>query len=129
MLAHITLVFPGLPLMVECAPTNAQASSASPPVLTVRDVLYGLYKALREPVSQAEYDRLPNPHQDAVGRAFWTRITGDPANHDHNMRRGLRYIDYLGILRRFAGIRPATPQEMPAGKRWGEVFVVVVTAA
>ena len=127
MLARITLVFPGLPLTVECAPTNAPALWASPLLLTVGDVLYSLYKALRLSVPPQEFNQLTQPHQQAVSRAFWERLARDLGNYDHNMRRGVRYIDYLGRMRQFAGLRPAAGDEIPAGKRRGEVFVVVLT--
>ena len=127
MLACITLVFPGLPLTVECKPTNAPALWASPSLLSVGDVLYSLYAALRLSVSPQDFNGLTQPHQEAVSRAFWKRLASDLDNYDDNIRRGVRYVDYLGRMRKFAGLRPAARDEIPAGKRRGEVFVVVLT--
>ena len=126
MLMRITLVFPGLPLTVDCKPTNARALWASPLRLTVGDVLYGMYKALRGPVPPQEFNRLTQPHQQAVSRAFRTRLANDVESYNSNLRRGVRYIDYLGKMRMFGGLRPAMGMEIPAGKRRGEVFVVVL---
>ncbi|RPD70878.1 hypothetical protein L226DRAFT_538479 [Lentinus tigrinus ALCF2SS1-7] len=130
MLTRITLVFPGLPLMVEIKPADAPMWTPTPLLyLTVGDVLYGLYEALQVSIRRQEFDALSRAHRDAVSRVFYGRIARDPESYDQNMRRGVRRIDYLGEMRRFVGLRPAAGIEVPTGKRRGEVFVVVLAPA
>ncbi|RPD60346.1 hypothetical protein L227DRAFT_483783, partial [Lentinus tigrinus ALCF2SS1-6] len=130
MLTRITLVFPGLPLMVEIKPADAPMWTPTPLLyLTVGDVLYGLYRALRLSVPSREFDALTPAHRESVSRAFKKRLASDRENYDKNVHHGVRNIDYLGEMRRFVGLRPAAGIEVPTGKRRGEVFVVVLAPA
>ena len=125
MLRRITLVFPDLPLMVEIEPADAPLWTPTPlPYLTVGDVLYGLYKSLRLSIPSREFDALTRAHQESIIRTFKKRLASDRENYDKNVHYGVRHIDYLGEMRRFVGLRPATGTEIPAGKRKGKVFVV-----
>ncbi|RPD72385.1 hypothetical protein L226DRAFT_546934 [Lentinus tigrinus ALCF2SS1-7] len=127
MLTRITLVFAGLPLIIEIEPTDAPVWTSTPlPYLTVGDVIYGLYKALRLSVSSREFEVLTWAHRESVSRAFHKRLASDRGNYDKNVRHGVRRIDYLGEMRQFVGLRPAAWMEVPTGKRREDVFVVVL---
>ena len=124
-LRRVVLTFPGLPLEIEVTPANSPVWTATPlPYLTVGDVLYGLYKALRTSVEPREFDGLEPGHRESVSRAFKKRLRADPSNHDKNVRHGVRRIDYLGEARQFVGLRPARSAELSPGRGHGEVFVV-----
>ncbi|TFK81234.1 hypothetical protein K466DRAFT_591367 [Polyporus arcularius HHB13444] len=130
MLRRITLVFPGLPLMVEIEPADGPVLTPTPRLyLTVGDVLYGLYKALRLSVPPREFDALNRAHRESVRRAFEKRLASDRENYEKNVHHGVRRIDYLGEMRQFVGLRPATVLETPAGQGRGEVFSVVLAPA
>ncbi|KAI0715939.1 hypothetical protein C8T65DRAFT_642993 [Cerioporus squamosus] len=130
MLRRISLVFPGLPLTVEIEPADAPVWTSTPlPHLTVGDVLYGLYKALRLSVPPPEFDALSRAHRESINRAFKKRLASDRENYEKNVHHGVRRIDYLGEMRQFVGLRPASRLEIPAGQRKGEVFVVVLARA
>ncbi|RPD60335.1 hypothetical protein L226DRAFT_538472 [Lentinus tigrinus ALCF2SS1-7] len=125
MLKRITLVFPGHPLIVEVLPEGRPLwTSTSLPYLTVGDVLYGLYRALRLSAGRREFDSLSRSRRESVSRAFERRLASDRRNYHENMRYGVRNVDYLGETRRFLGLRPAEGGEIPRGCRRGEVFVV-----
>ncbi|PIL23036.1 hypothetical protein GSI_14343 [Ganoderma sinense ZZ0214-1] len=125
LLRRIVLIFPGLPLEIEVNPADSPVWTATPlPYLTVGDVLYGLYKALRTSVAPREFDGLEPGHRELMNRAFKKRLRGDPEHHDKNVRHGVRRIDYLGEARQFTGLRPAGSVELSPGRRLGEVFVV-----
>ncbi|TFK81239.1 hypothetical protein K466DRAFT_569156 [Polyporus arcularius HHB13444] len=125
LLTRLTLVFPGLPFMVEINPQDRPVWTSTPlPYLTVGDVLYGLYKALRLSVGRREFDSLSRARRELVSRAFERRLASDRRNYDNNMRHGVRNIDYLGETRRFIGLRPAVGSEIPPGERRGEAFIV-----
>ncbi|RPD52693.1 hypothetical protein L226DRAFT_474013 [Lentinus tigrinus ALCF2SS1-7] len=129
-LPHITLVFPGLPLMVAIEPIDAPVWTSTPlPYVTVGDVLYSLYKALRLSVPLRELYALTRAHQESVSGVFRQRLARDLKNYDKNIHYGVRYIDYLGKMRQFVGLRPAAGIEVPTGKKRGEVFVVVLFPA
>ncbi|RPD52143.1 hypothetical protein L227DRAFT_470825, partial [Lentinus tigrinus ALCF2SS1-6] len=105
MLQRITLVFPGLPLMVEIKPADAPVwIPGALPYVTVGNVLYGLYEALQVSIRRQEFDALSRAHRDAVSRVFYGRIARDPESYDQNMRRGVRRIDYLGEMRGFVSL-------------------------
>ena len=125
LLTRITLVFPGLPLIIEVAPDPRPLWTSVPlPYLTVGDVLYGLYRALRLSVPRRDFSALSSARREAVNRAFQRRLADDRRNYHENLRYGVRNIDYLGETRWFLGLRPAKDREVPRGSRRGEVFVV-----
>ncbi len=129
-LRRIVLKFPGLPLEIEVNPADSPVWTATPlPYLTVGDVLYGLYKALRTSVEPREFDGLEVGHRESVTRAFKKRLRADPDHYNKNVHHGVRRIDYLGELRQFIGLRPAGGMELSPGRRHGEVFVVQLAQA
>ncbi|KAI0823459.1 hypothetical protein BC628DRAFT_1411507 [Trametes gibbosa] len=121
----IVLIFPGIPLEVEVTPAaDAYWSSRPLPYVTVGDLLYGLYKALRTSVAQAEYEHLDPDLRESLRISFHSRLNRDPQHHVQNLEHGVRRIDYLGERRRFLGIRPASGRELPPSRRSEEVYVV-----
>ncbi|KAI0353864.1 hypothetical protein OH77DRAFT_1497016 [Trametes cingulata] len=124
-LRRMILIIPGHPLEVEVTPSPEPYWSSTPlPFVTVGDVLYGLYKALRASVDARDCERLEQRVRDSLRRAFERRLLSDPRNHRRNVQHGIRKIDYLGDRRMFLGIRPARTRELPPRWSRGEVFVV-----
>ncbi|KAI0765912.1 hypothetical protein BD413DRAFT_606073 [Trametes elegans] len=124
-LAKMVLVVPGYPLEVEVTPAAEPLWSDRPlPFVTVGDILYGIYRALRESVNTTEFDRLPRAQRDAMRVAFERRLRSDPANYARNLQTGVRRVDYLGVKRQFIGIRFALGMELPPRRQREETFVV-----
>ena len=125
LLRRILLTFPGLPLNIEITPAEDPVwTSRTLPYLTVGDVLYGLYRALRTSVEPREFNSLEPAHRELLSRAFEKRLRNDRKNREKNVTHGIRRIDYLGEKRLLVGLRPASRAETPPGSRQGEVFVV-----
>lgn len=80
----------------------------SGPHVTVYDVLSGLYRFLRMPLSRVEYAELPVAYAGAVAAAFRQRIANveDPRERRGEQLKGLKRIDLLlGSERtRFSGL-------------------------
>ncbi len=134
-LTSIVLVLegvPGLEITVQHS-TNPPLSPSSmrPHAVTLQDVLYQLYRELREPLSQEELaalsvdERVRLRHAaDARVRCQFENIADMHGGHARNGDDPLRMVDRLGRRRRFLGIRPACGRELPPGRDAGDVFVV-----
>ncbi|KAI0760716.1 hypothetical protein C8Q74DRAFT_1298411 [Fomes fomentarius] len=118
----IVLMFPLLPMEFEIKPSNVWTSSG--PYITIGDVLEGLYRGLRLPVVESEVMRLSDAERETLRRASERRCRLLPK--DSGWREVYLYVDYLGRRRRFLGIRPALPYEIPGGRESGEVYIVEV---
>ena len=94
--------------------------------VTVWDVLDGLYHGLREPVPVSEFIGLSEREQGGLMQAADERCARFPAEDRRRAREAFLKVDYLGRRRKFLGIRPAEPYELPRGARFGEVYVVEV---
>ncbi|KAI0685065.1 hypothetical protein C8T65DRAFT_748276 [Cerioporus squamosus] len=71
LLKRITLVLPGLPFVVEINPEDRPLWTSTPlPYLTVGDVLYGLYRALRLSVGRHEFDSLSAARRESTTPQF-----------------------------------------------------------
>ncbi|KAI0687585.1 hypothetical protein C8Q76DRAFT_803524 [Earliella scabrosa] len=136
-LRSLVLVFPFLPLEIEVTHPRTHPShrtedpeTASPEqeqeaaAVTIWDVLEGLYRGLRAPIAEEELARLSESERGTMQRAAAARCEVLPG--DAHALHGLRKVDYLARRRRFLGVRPALRQELPLGRRLGEVFVVEV---
>ena len=130
-LKKMTLVFPGLPLVINIEPDDRPVWTSTPlHYLTVGDVLYGLYRSLRLSVERSEFDKQSASMKESMRRAFERRRDRDSrANWEKNTHHGVRYVDFLGEMRRLVGLRAAVGEEIPYGKRRGEVFVVKLAPA
>ena len=127
-LDRITLIFRGLPLVVDIEPDDRPLWTSRPlPYVTVGDVLYQLYRAMRLSVDEREFDGLRRSMQDLMYRAFELRRERDsPTGWDKNTRHGVRNVDRLGDMRGLVGLRPAVGGEVPYGMTRGETFVVLL---
>ncbi|RPD60327.1 hypothetical protein L226DRAFT_444211, partial [Lentinus tigrinus ALCF2SS1-7] len=126
-LQSLVLIFPLLPMEIEIGVSSSGASrraSGSIACLTVGDVLEGLYRGLRAPIEPHEFMALSEPEKGTLFRACEVRCRCLP--EDARSRHALRKIDYLARRRRFLGIRPAMPYELPKRRKLGEVYVVEV---
>lgn len=130
-LRSLTLVFRFLPLQIEVKPGAHSPPKGIPPeehdYVSVADLLIGLYEGLRAPVDPGLYARMSGPQQATLWRAAARRVkalAGD--QHGPLPYPMLRQVDFLRKRRRFVGIRVAEREELPKGKRYGEVFVVEV---
>ncbi|TFK16457.1 hypothetical protein FA15DRAFT_650875 [Coprinopsis marcescibilis] len=106
-LHQLTLVCPRFlqyPIVVHASPQSAFVS--------VRDVLdtiisffMMIYRELRHPVTQVEYESL-GPVRQAVDAAYFARIRRitDPHHRDLEARQGVRRIDFLMGRTRFNGL-------------------------
>ncbi|OBZ65524.1 hypothetical protein A0H81_14394 [Grifola frondosa] len=123
-LRTITLRLHQLPRDIEIVPTTL-------PYVTVRDVLYELYRTLRISVERGEYRDLPRREREALQDAFRARLARvvDPFARAEDERYGIRRIDFLGDRRVFLGLLPAVGHDIPYGKRAGEAFMVDVVRA
>ncbi|KAL1948707.1 hypothetical protein VTO73DRAFT_10513 [Trametes versicolor] len=130
-LHSLTLVFRFLPLQIEVTPGAHSPPKGVPPeehdYVSVADLLIGLYEGLRAPVDPGLYARMPGPQQATLWRAAARRVKAlAGVQHGPLPQFTLRQIDFLRKRRRFVGIRIAEREEVPRGKRYGEVFVVEV---
>ncbi|KAI0687559.1 hypothetical protein C8Q76DRAFT_760098 [Earliella scabrosa] len=113
----LVLMFPYLPMEIEIKASRMSS-------VTVEDVLEGLYHALRAPIERQDFRKRSESEQSTLLRASERRRRLLP--EDSYSREALLKIDFLGRRRRFMGIRPALPYEVPRGGRGGEVYIVEV---
>ncbi|KAF7310469.1 hypothetical protein HMN09_00589300 [Mycena chlorophos] len=103
----ITLVHPRLGggWKIVCKPSDGTSN-----FVRVADVLEAIYVSLRQNVTGADYDRLPSAVAKAeVTKAFTKRYSTmpDAPRQLAEMNKGLKRVDWLGALTRFAGIAPS----------------------
>ncbi|KAI0823453.1 hypothetical protein BC628DRAFT_1324629 [Trametes gibbosa] len=136
-LRSLVLVFRYLPLQIEIKPSRRRRPSASDSeaaYVSVWDVLAGLYDGLRAPVDPTVYNSMSRADQEILRRCAAQRVgllresDRGPPGLGGGLGRAvsLRKIDFLRQRRRFVGIRAAEGDEIPKGRRFGEVFVVEV---
>lgn len=118
----IVLMFPLLPMEFEIKPSNVWTSSGL--YITIGDVLEGLYRGLRVPVVESEVMRLSDSERETLRRASERRCR--LLRENSGWRDVFLKVDYLARRRRFLGIRPALPYEIPRGRKSGEVYIVEV---
>ncbi|KAH9848757.1 hypothetical protein C2E23DRAFT_897371 [Lenzites betulinus] len=132
-LRSLVLVFRYLPLQIEIKPWRPSGARDTPQgdaaCVSVWDVLNGLYDGLRGPVDPTMVSSMPQcgseRPEDVLYRAAKRRLALLPDDR----RPGeplIRKVDFLRGRRRFLGIRVAERDEVPKGRRLGEVFVVEV---
>ena len=91
------------------------------PFVSPADVLVALHRALHEPIDAAVFD--------VLGEGDRTRLRQNARARCVAAGRAacmIAKIDFLAMRRKFLGLRPARPFEVPYGRRLGEVFVVEV---
>ncbi|KAF8879374.1 hypothetical protein BD779DRAFT_1552009 [Infundibulicybe gibba] len=114
-LRSMTVTSPHLPWSIKVYPSRHS-------VITVSDVLQGIYNALRTNLSASEFYALPtHKHQRRATAAYearYRRIRGAHA-YDEEKRSGLKRVDYLMDNTRFAGLT--------ASHRGPELFTMHVT--
>ncbi|KAF8879388.1 hypothetical protein BD779DRAFT_1552097 [Infundibulicybe gibba] len=114
-LRSMTVTSPHLPWSIKIYPSRHS-------VITVSDVLQGIYSALRTNLSASDFYALPT-HKDqrratAAYEARYRRMRGTRA-YDEEKRGGLKRVDYLMDNTRFAGLT--------ASHRGSESFTMHVT--
>ncbi|CDO71031.1 hypothetical protein BN946_scf184844.g35 [Trametes cinnabarina] len=108
---------------------HSSSRSVAEPYVSIWDVLITLYKYLRMPIDPTAYKRLSSEEKDALHRSAADRARrkspGWLSGADHYAAGSvIQNVDLLGERRSFLGIRVAQQQDLPQGKRFGEVFVV-----
>jgi hypothetical protein len=83
--ATVPLPIPGMP------------ASPSTQTVCVYDILVGLYKCLRTPLTPAEFDALAPTLKASLSAAYHARVArvADPVKRDEERRKGLKRVDYL----------------------------------
>ncbi|OJT07985.1 hypothetical protein TRAPUB_1135 [Trametes pubescens] len=132
-LHSLTLVFRFLPLQIEVKPGAHPPPKGTPPEdhdhVSVADLFVGLYNGLRAHVDPRLFARMSGPQQTTLWHTGARRVKALVEDQQGPLPYPLRQIDFLRRRRRFLGIRVAEKEELPAGKRYGEVFVVEVGAS
>lgn len=98
---------PSITLVSRHLPWEIVISASSKSYVTISDVLYGLYRALRLPVSQVEYDRETPEKQKEVARAYYNRFerhVSNPLLMEQEKAKGVKRVDFLTGAHRFKGL-------------------------
>ncbi|TFK23774.1 hypothetical protein FA15DRAFT_670159 [Coprinopsis marcescibilis] len=74
--------------------------------ISVQDTLTAIYQSLRLPVTQGEFDNLPDQVRQAVGAAYYSRYSriGDPQERSLEAKKGVKRIDFLAGRHKFMGL-------------------------
>jgi hypothetical protein len=98
--------FPRLTVLIRSSqfPWSITITPSNAPCVTIDDVLRGIYLALEQPASEAEYKAAPAELQKTVSRAFTLRCQGRPELEKH----GLKRVDFLGTKIRWVGLTPTS---------------------
>ncbi|OJT03726.1 hypothetical protein TRAPUB_5548 [Trametes pubescens] len=111
--ASITIVSEHLPWQITVSPNQDAAWAA--PYITVGDVLYALYRALRIGVTAAELHMCDRNHQERVHATYSARYS-QVARADERAvekNKGIKRVDFLCGARMFAGLS-LVPDGSPA---------------
>jgi hypothetical protein len=107
-LPRIVLTCADLPYDVTVLPSMEGVPSSATPAVSVRDLIFALYKNLRMPLTHQEYGLLSSDRQRALATAYNTRLDriADPTDRREEGSKGLKRIDYLiaSGRTRFVGI-------------------------
>ncbi|KZT69116.1 hypothetical protein DAEQUDRAFT_636057, partial [Daedalea quercina L-15889] len=100
---------PGLPsltIICDMLPWSLSVTPSRTHVVTVGDVLHTLYRMLRTAVTETELGVLPSDTQMRVHSAFHARhkLLPDSRSRAEEKRKGVKRVDFLMDLRRFAGL-------------------------
>jgi hypothetical protein len=115
---------------------GGKESSWPPQHISVQDVLYGLYKNLRTPLTPKEYSRLTSDGQKSYAAAYNTRVNRivDPTKRETERRKGLKRIDHLIVAGRthFIGLAATESNDIfiahfaPYNPGWAHVYPIMV---
>ncbi|PIL23052.1 hypothetical protein GSI_14359 [Ganoderma sinense ZZ0214-1] len=97
--------------------------------VTVYDVFMAIFQWLVSPIGEAEMRRLGDGRFEEVIRTAEARRRGRAGRAGTVGREPYLKVDYLGERRRFKGIRLGVRDEVPVGRRLGEVFVIELGAS
>ncbi|KAL7277088.1 hypothetical protein PYCCODRAFT_1432792 [Trametes coccinea BRFM310] len=115
-LASITIVCGGFPWAITVRPRGSDSPWGSTPYVTVGDVLFTLYRALRLPVTDAEIsDVRDSALRQRVKDAFARRCNSiaDPAHRDVEISKRIKRVDFLCDKRMFQGLS-LVPEGLPS---------------
>ncbi|KAH6908447.1 hypothetical protein BKA70DRAFT_1279752 [Coprinopsis sp. MPI-PUGE-AT-0042] len=107
--AYMELISPSLPWRVIIQPGKG-IPGAPAGIITVKDVLLGIYTSLRQPILQTEFDLIPDVQvRNAITDAYRNRCNSSPdlSVTQHELKRGVRRVDFLRGESKFLGITPA----------------------
>jgi hypothetical protein len=96
-LPKVVLTCADLPYDVTVLPSMEGVPSSATPAVSVRDLIFTLYKNLRTPLTHQEYGLLSPDRQLALATAYNARINriADPIKREEEGSKGLKRIDYL----------------------------------
>ncbi|KAF9447306.1 hypothetical protein P691DRAFT_802630 [Macrolepiota fuliginosa MF-IS2] len=98
---------PSFTLVSQYLPWEIVILPSSKSYVTVSDVLYGLYRGLRLPVSHDEYAYETEDKKDKISFAYHRRLeryASNPGLMEQEMQKGVKRVDYLTGVHRFGGI-------------------------
>ncbi|KAH9916022.1 uncharacterized protein B0H18DRAFT_1087395 [Fomitopsis serialis] len=123
-LPSLTIICDLLPWSITITPTRSH-------VVSVGDVLHALYRMLRIAVSQTELGVLPPDTLTRVHGAFHTRhkMLPDARSRAEEKQKGVKRVDFLMDLRRFAGLSIVMSGAALNGKGLGEVWALQLAMA
>ncbi|KAG7094569.1 hypothetical protein E1B28_005397 [Marasmius oreades] len=106
----ITPVVPSLVLTTHLLPWSITIYASNGYYVTVRDVLEGIYRALRKNVTHKEYNSIPShPDRARVNEAYerrYSRVRDYYASREEK-QGGVKRVDFLRGRTRFMGISPS----------------------
>ncbi|KAG2008859.1 hypothetical protein CC2G_014245 [Coprinopsis cinerea AmutBmut pab1-1] len=103
-LPFLEITAPGLPWKITIHPVN---KNTPVPIVTVADVLHGIYASLRLPISQAEYNLIPSEQaRSRINDAYRYRCKrlADPQAVERESKKGIKRIDFLTENTTFMGL-------------------------
>ncbi|KAJ8091333.1 hypothetical protein PM082_015051 [Marasmius tenuissimus] len=85
--------------------------------VTVNDLVEGIYRFLREPITRDQYNRIPSQHRSKVEESFHRRVSRfrDPDFEKLERSKGLKKVDSLMGKTTFRGL---SPRENGGGDYW-----------
>ncbi|KAH9836128.1 uncharacterized protein C8Q71DRAFT_760742 [Rhodofomes roseus] len=125
---------PGLPsltIICDMLPWSITITPSRTHFVSVGDVLHALYRMLRLAVTETEVGVLPPDTRVRVHSAFHARhkMLPDARSRAEEKQKGVKRVDFLMDLRRFAGLSIVMSGAALNGKGLGEVWALQLAMA
>lgn len=102
-----TLPIPAVTIFVAHLPWKMYISASNGSYLTIHDIFNGIYNALRKNIKSTEFKSLLTPKDtECAVRAYEGRYRrlGSSSAYEEEKRQGMKRIDFLLCMTRFAGL-------------------------